>query len=139
MLPQPPRDEMPQIQGPARLTMPVMRLRVIEGVRVTLTQYKQYANCSEMDLIVDLVDKDSSTYLGHMVLQAAIPGYRVWGTHGQTSQHALLMHYIVGPCLPESGFAGLAVNIFAFSTGMARLQENQGRRLVEIPKLQRTL
>lgn len=134
----PPMDEMPQIQGPARVTKPVMRLQVIEGLRVTLTQYRQYANCSEMDLIADLVDKDPSVYLGHLILQPTIAGYRVWGTHGETSQHAILFHYVVSPLLPE-GFTGLTVNITVHGMGAARLQENLGRRRVEIPRLQFTL
>lgn len=139
MQPEPPRNERPQIEGPGQFTMPVMRSRVIEAFRVTLTQYTQHANCSEMDLSVDLVDKNPSMYLGRLDLQVTIPGYRVWRNNGQTSQHAVLLHHIVSPRLPDDGLAGLTVNIFMFSLGMDRLCEQQGWTLVEIPKLQITL
>ncbi len=139
MLPEPPKDEKPNIQGPGH-TVPIMRSRVIDGFRVTVTQYTQYANCSEMDLIADLLDTNPLTYLGLLDLQATIPGYRVWRNGGYTGQHAMLKRYIVSPRLPDVGFAGLTVNISAFSLGKDRLRERvSGWTLVEIPKLQFTL
>ena len=55
MLPEPPKDEKPNIQGPGQITVPIMRSRVIDGFRVTVTQYTQYADCSEMDLMLALM------------------------------------------------------------------------------------
>ncbi len=140
MLPEPPKDEKPNIQGPGLFTVPIMRSRVIDGFRVTVTPYTQYANCSEMDLIADWLDTNPSTYLGLLDLQATMPGYRVGRNGGYTGQHAMLKRYSVSPQLPDVGFAGLTVNIYAFSLGKDLMRERvSGWTLVEIPKLQFTL
>ena len=49
----------------------------------------------------------------------------------------MLKRYIVSPRLPDVGFAGLTVNIYAFSLGKDLMRERvSGWTLVEIPRLQ---
>lgn len=136
MLPEPPRDEKPQIHGPSQLPVPVMRSRVIGEFQFTLSQYTQHANCSEFTLTVDLLDKNPSTYLGELFWQLTIRGYRVWRNDGHRSQHARILNHIVSPRFSDEGLDGLAVCVFAYGVGKAAMYELRGLQVIDLPNLQ---